>query len=99
MIPQTRITLTAAKLLFCAFALCICIVFACFILAPVQSSGHAAAHGSNSTSLASDPEPAESTPSNQYRDADEEELSPSEQPGTADQHNSTGDDIIVRVRR
>jgi hypothetical protein len=99
MIPQPRIALTAAKLLFCAFALCLCILFACLIFAPAQSSGHAAAHGSNSTSLASDPEPTENTPSNQSRGADEEELSPSEQPGTADQHNSTGDDIVVRVRR
>jgi len=99
MIPQPRIALAAAKLLFCAFALCLCIVFACFILAPAQSSGPASAHGSHGTSLTSDPEPTEGAPSNQNRDADDEELSPSEQPGTTDQHNSTGDDVVVRVRR
>src|SRR5690349_9371782 len=99
MIPQPRIALAAAKLLFCAIAFCICIVFACFLFAPGQSAGHAASHAANGTSSASDPQPAESIPSNQTRDADEEELSPSELPGTTDQHNSSGDDVVVRVRR
>ena len=94
MLPPSRIALAVAKPLFCALALCICLVITCLLLAQAHSGGRVAAQEISGTSP--DPEPTEAVPPSENRGEEED---PSSDPPTSDQNNSSGDDVTVRIRR
>lgn len=99
MIPQTRSIFVLAKSLFCALALCVCLATASFVIAHVHASGYVATQEAGNSLPTSGAEEADDLPSNQNREGEEDESPSSDRPGTSDQHNSTGDDVVVRIPR
>jgi hypothetical protein len=99
MIPRNQLTFAAAKSLVCALTFCICLVTAGFVITRVQASGTSGTGGHVAAQQIASVQETEVVPANETHDADEDEAPSSDPPGSTDQHNSSGDDVVVRIPR
>lgn len=100
MIPQNKTMLAAPKFSFCALILCFCLAAAGFAVARVQADGRPAAlqTGNPASTTPNSGEEPEAIPSDRNR-GEEEEEAPASAPAADEQHNSNGDDVVVRILR
>jgi len=99
MIPQFRSMFAFAKTLSCALILCVCLAAAGFVMTHVQASSYVVVEEAGNLLPASGGADADVLPLNQNRENEEDEIPSSDPPGTDDPHNSTGDDVVVRIPR
>ncbi|MEP7340693.1 MAG: hypothetical protein ABI977_23380 [Acidobacteriota bacterium] len=99
MISRNQIAFAAAKSLVCVLTLCICLFTAGFVITRVQASGASGTGGLVAAQQFASAQETEVLPANETGDADEEEAPSSDPPGSTDQHNSSGDDVVIRIPR